>query len=49
VKRLERAMTDFGDGSAVAIAWRNKEVHQPIERLGILLATCFKYTIRKKI
>jgi len=42
-------MMDFGDGSAAAITRRNKEVHQPIERLDVLMATCFKHTVRKEV
>jgi len=40
---------DFRDSSAMTVVWRNKEIHQPIERLGILMTSCFKDTVGKKI
>jgi hypothetical protein len=46
---LERAITNLGDASALAISWRNKKVHETIERLAIQMPTGFKHTIRKKI
>jgi hypothetical protein len=49
VEVLERTMTNLGDSSALAISWRNKKVHQTIERLAILMPTRFKHTIREKI
>jgi hypothetical protein len=46
---LERAITNFSDGSALAVARRDKKFHQVIERLGILMPAGFEHTIRKKI
>jgi hypothetical protein len=46
---LERAITNLGDASALAISWRNKKVYETIERFMILVPTRFKHTIRKKI
>jgi hypothetical protein len=49
VKVFECAMTNLSDSSALAIARLDKKLHQVIERLGILMPTGFKHTIRKKI
>jgi hypothetical protein len=49
VKVFERAITNLGDSSALAVARLDKKVHQTIERLAIQMPTGFKHTIRKKI
>ena len=49
VEVFERAITNLSDSSALAVARRDKKVHQTIERLAIQMPTGFKHTIRKKI
>ncbi len=49
MEMLERAITNLGDASALAISWRKKKLHETIERFTILMPTRFKHTIRKKI
>jgi hypothetical protein len=49
VEMLERAITNLGDASTLAVSWRKKKLHQKIERFTILMPTRLKHTIRKKI
>ena len=45
---LERAITNLGHTSALAIARCDQKVHQAIEGLAIQMPTGFKYAIGKK-
>jgi hypothetical protein len=49
MKVLEGAITNLGDGPVLAIAWRRQEIHEAIERGGILVPAGFKDPIRKEI